>query len=378
MLQAVLLVDGPGAGRPLLGCLIAELVRHGIDDLVVLVSGVPAETVRAARGARVRVVAVPNRCGTAGALAHAADLLAERFFLVDGSSLFDFNYLDLALGEGGGDWLVRLAVREAPDVVARRGRVTLDGERVIRYDGAPGPESDAAARPVDGGVYWVRRAALAGFGAAHRCLTRNILPDLAAAGRLEGRCYDRPLIGLDDPDARGVLAEPACRRRGAVFFDRDGVLNLDHGYVGSVARFDWAPGAIAAVKSVNDAGLFAFVVTNQSGVARGYYTESDVKSLHAWVARELIGHGAHIDDFRYCPHHPEAGQRRYRRACGWRKPAPGMLTDLLATWPVDPTRSVVIGDQASDLAAAAAAGLKGVWVGTGVDAAVAGALATLV
>jgi D-glycero-D-manno-heptose 1,7-bisphosphate phosphatase len=149
-------------------------------------------------------------------------------------------------------------------------------------------------------------------------------------------------------------------RRGAVIFDRDGVLNEDIGYAHVPTQIRWVQGAMAAVKAVKDAGLFAFVATNQSGVARGYYSEADVVALHAWMNAELDRNaGARIDAFVYCPFHPEAALDAYRRESEWRKPAPGMILELLARFPVDPARTLMIGDKTSDIAAARAAGVQG-------------------
>jgi D-glycero-D-manno-heptose 1,7-bisphosphate phosphatase len=147
--------------------------------------------------------------------------------------------------------------------------------------------------------------------------------------------------------------------RGAVIFDRDGTLNIDVGYAYRPDQIEWVEGAIAAVKAVNDAGLFAFVATNQSGVARGFYTEADVEALHAWMNAELAKHGARIDAFAYCPHHVDGTVEGYAVECDWRKPGPGMILSLLKRFPVDPSRTLMIGDNASDVVAARAAGVGG-------------------
>src|SRR2546427_727345 len=105
----------------------------------------------------------------------------------------------------------------------------------------------------------------------------------------------------------GLLPRPA------VFFDRDGTLVVDTGYVHKPEDLVLVPGAVAAVKRVNDLGYYAFLVTNQSGVARGYYTESDVQSFHAHLQRQLLASGARLDDIRYCPYLPDAPVTAYAR-----------------------------------------------------------------
>ncbi len=135
------------------------------------------------------------------------------------------------------------------------------------------------------------------------------------------------------------------------------MINIDHGYVYRRDQFDWVEGAAAAVKAVKDSGRWAFLITNQAGVARGYYDESAIADLHAYVQATLAEQGAAFDDIRYCPHHPDGVITAYAGACDCRKPAPGMILDLMAVWPVDAARSGVIGDKATDLAAGAAAGL---------------------
>lgn len=153
------------------------------------------------------------------------------------------------------------------------------------------------------------------------------------------------------------MSDPALR--GAVIFDRDGVLNEDVGYAHRPDQIRWVEGAVDAVREVNARGWFAFVATNQSGVARGFFTEGDVGALHAWMAQELARADARIDAFVYSPYHPQAPLEAYRRDAPCRKPGAGMILNLFARFPVDPARAILIGDRQSDLDAAQAAGIAG-------------------
>lgn len=145
--------------------------------------------------------------------------------------------------------------------------------------------------------------------------------------------------------------------RQAIFFDRDGVLNEEVGYLWEVERFKWIDGAREAVKLCNERGLLAVVVTNQSGIARGLYTTREVDALHAFMQRELSKIGVHIDAFYYCPHHPEGVVEEFSIVCDCRKPKPGMILRACAELDINPAQSILFGDSKRDIEAAAAAGL---------------------
>ncbi len=149
------------------------------------------------------------------------------------------------------------------------------------------------------------------------------------------------------------------RLRPAAFLDRDGVLNVDHGYVHRIETLDLMPGAASAVRRLNEAGYMVIVASNQSGIARGYYTLDDAHRFNTALRERLAEQGARIDAFYLAPYHPDGVVAPYARPHDDRKPGPGMLRRALAEWPVDAARSFLIGDKDSDLEAAQRAGLPG-------------------
>jgi D-glycero-D-manno-heptose 1,7-bisphosphate phosphatase len=151
----------------------------------------------------------------------------------------------------------------------------------------------------------------------------------------------------------------AQQLRPALFLDRDGVLNVDRNYIYRTEDFDWIEGAAETIKAFNTRGWWVFVVTNQSGIARGYYTEEQMEALHAWLHGELAAIGAKIDRIYHCPYHEDGTVERYRKNSYDRKPRPGMLIRAMTDFPVVREQSFLIGDKQADLDAAQAAGIRG-------------------
>ena len=153
--------------------------------------------------------------------------------------------------------------------------------------------------------------------------------------------------------------------RPAVFLDRDGTINEQMGYVNHISRFQLLPGVGAAIARLNRQGLPVVVVTNQSGLARGYFPAALLEAVHEKMFRQLAEAGAHIDGLYLCPHHPEAKEARYRQACDCRKPKTGMLEQAARELGLDLPRSYVIGDRWSDLRCGDAVGASTILVRTG-------------
>ena len=356
----------PCGDRPFLWWLLREFVRYGVSDFLLLTGHLSEEVERAAatmqdalpRGVRISLSEEPIRAGTGGAVFHARERLQERFLLCNGDSLFDCNLANL-LADGladGPEVAGRIVLRRLADA-SRFGVVDLQGERITAFRERP-PAGTGGL--INGGIYLFDRS-LIGHLRPACSLEAEVLPGLAAAGALRGSVGDGYFrdIGVPEDFALAQTEIPALLRRRALILYRDGVLNVDHGYVGSADRFDWVDGALAAIRRATAAGWHVFIVTNQSGVARGLYDEAAVGSLLDWIGDQARGAGGTIDDVRFCPFHPDATVAAYRQAHAWRKPLPGMLLDLMRVWQLAPNRCVMIGDQDSDMRAAEAAGVAG-------------------
>jgi len=159
----------------------------------------------------------------------------------------------------------------------------------------------------------------------------------------------------------GGMGGSAPRRR-AAFVDRDGVINVESGFLHRVEQFEFLPGAIAGLTLLQAAGYLLVVITNQSGIARGLYAEEDYRRLTAYMQQRLSAAGVHLDAIEHCPHLPDALVARYRIDCDCRKPLPGMLLRAASALNIDLPGSILVGDRGSDIQAGRSAGVGRCWL----------------
>jgi D-glycero-D-manno-heptose 1,7-bisphosphate phosphatase len=356
----------PVDGRPFLELLLLEAARHGLTHIVLLAGYLANQFDRyegirrlAGRDVKITVIREDVPLGTGGALSMLRGAADEQFLLLNGDTWFGIDLRSfVSSGFSRAQSQVKIALRRVDDA-SRYGLVETSDGLVTRF--AEKASSHRGGGTINAGVCLLHSRFLDRITHVPCSLEAELFTELSGQGLLEAVSADGFFIDIGVPSdyaaASGLLRRH--RTRPAVFFDRDGVLNQDLGYTHRPEQLQWTPGAVQAVRKVNDSGFYCFVVTNQAGVAHGYFDEVKVDLFHTHMDEMLGRQGAHVDEFCYCPFHPQASLEAYRQDAFCRKPKPGMLLDLMERWPVDASRSIFIGDKDIDMEAAAAGNIRG-------------------
>ncbi len=375
------------AGKPVLEHLIAMCVAQGFPDIALLVhyehdviSDYFGDGSR--WGANLRYCVEENPRGTAGALADALPVLADRFVVLYGDTFADLNLLDiLAFHDGYG--AAATMFLHPNDHPGDSDLVELDtNNRVTAVHGYPHPDRTYRRNLVNAALYVFERNPLASvqISLGRSDIAKDMIPLMIGHG-LTIAGYRSPeyikdmgtparLDKVERDVSSGLVARLSSRApRSAVFIDRDGTINVDSGHVKSPAEFQLLPGVAGAIRQLNQAGLLAVCITNQPVLARGDVTVEVLDQIHALMDFELGAHHAYLDRLYYCPHYPERGfpgeVAALKVDCDCRKPATGMIDTAIAEMKIACETSWLIGDSSADILAGIRAGLKTILVETG-------------
>jgi NDP-sugar pyrophosphorylase family protein len=344
----------PCGDRPFLAWLLRELCRFGIRE-VLLLTGHLAETIEAAVAAiaaslphalRITCVRETRQAGTGGALFQARDHLAERFLLCNGDSWLDFNLTRLLADAAGdpGDVLCRMVLHRLDDA-SRYGVAETEGDRVTGFRERPEPGQPGT---INAGLYLLDRRVL-DIATPECSLERDILPKLAAQHVLRGTLAQGYFLDIGIPSdlARAQTELPPRLRRRALFLNPDVIINVDPGWDGSGGQFEFVTGVLATIRHASDAGWHVFIAENRSDAAKF--------PVQCGLMIEAIrAAGGTVDDMRSGPRSPSTSHHPIDDR---HNPEQGVLGDLVSDWELDPARCLLIGNHATDLAAAAAVGI---------------------
>ena len=350
----------PVAGRPFLRYVLNELTERGVDRIVLAV-GYMREAIMegfgdAYRGAKLIYSPEDTPLFTGGAVKKALELcLDDEVFVVNGDTLFEVDLAEMAdfYREKNADFV--MAVRPMHDF-DRYGTVVMDQNgRIERFL----EKRHMKEGLINGGIYLMKKEFLRNVPEEAFSLEKDVLERYVHKKRFYAFVSDGYFIDIGVPDDYKKAQYDFKNRhivRKAAFFDRDGTINKDIGYLYRIEDLNFINGMPEFISCWKRWGYKIIVVTNQSGIARGMYTEDDMRKLHRYMNKKLKPYGAHIDAFYYCPHHPD-----FTGPCHCRKPEPGMLKHAIADFELDPRQCIMFGDQPWDIEAAKRCGITGIF-----------------
>ena len=291
--------------------------------------------------------------GTGGALYNIRKFKSD-FFLFNGDTYFDINYLDLK----------RIIINSSKKYIANIALANVEGSRYLNLNINRNKEVflKSNSNIINAGVYYFKKSIFSYITKKFISLENDILPKLINKKLVIGTKFLSKKnyfidIGSYNHLNKSKTFVPFLDRKKAVFLDRDGVINYDLSYVHKKSQFKWKKNVTKAIKILNDNNFYVFVVTNQSGIGRGYYSESDVVKLHEWINNKLLDNFAHIDEFFYAPFFKDSKIKKYKNNFNLRKPNVGMYKIAMKNWNFN-NNSFMIGDQKSDIEFAKNSNLK--------------------
>lgn len=345
--------------EPFLNNIIWNLKRHDITDIILSIGYLP-ERFKEYYGTgqnfdvKIRFVQEDKPAGTAGAIKLCESFLDDYFLLMNGDTLFDINFHDLALTFNNGK-IGHLALNFVNDT-SRYGEVKLSGKEIIEFK----EKSHNNSGYINSGVAIFNKRLISYISDQDSSLEKDVYPKMIEKKLLSAKKYKSFFLDIGIPvtlsEAQSLI--PKWRSKSALLLDRDGVINIDFGYVHSLDNFKWISGARETIKMANDLGILVIVITNQAGIARGIYSEKQFKLFSKEINNELKSFGAHIDATYFCPHHPIEGINKYRINCKCRKPKNGLIKKAILDWKLKKRNCFLIGDKKSDILAAKRSGIE--------------------
>jgi D-glycero-D-manno-heptose 1,7-bisphosphate phosphatase len=346
---------------PFLDYLIQNLSRYNIKEIILLCHYKYSLFIRkyhnrVISGVLIKCIFEKKPLGTFGAIKNAKKKLKDYFLLLNGDTYFDINLRDLITSYNYKKYFGIVALANKKN--NRFSKIVLSRKGFIRKF-----YNNKKSSLINSGSYVFSKKICNIESLKFSSLERDILPNLVKKNFLQGKKYVAKHnkfidIGVQQDYKKAEKFLQKVKLKKAVFFDRDGVLNKDFGYVHKINNFVWKKDVIKAIKFLNDNNFYVFVVTNQSGVGRGYYSEKDVIKLHNWINFKLNLQGAHIDDFFYSIYYFKSKNKYILNQKELRKPNIGMIKLANLKWNISSKNSIVIGDQFTDIMMAKKANLK--------------------
>ena len=339
-----------------------QFLGHGIREIILLCGFKHAKIFQRFQnkdffGIKIRCIKETKPLGTGGAIINAYKMLDKYFLLCNGDTYFNFNISEF-ISKFDRKFDGSIALTSKKKNLRYSGVLLKNG--IVKKFGINNKKKTL----INTGFYIFKKKIFNNSKIVSISLENNLIPKLVKKKKLKGFKFTKYInyfidIGNKKDFAKAQSLIPKIVRKRAVFLDRDGVINEDKKYLSEIKNFPWNSGVKKGIKRLNDNNFFVFVITNQAGVGRGYYSEQKVLKLHNWISSELQKIGAYIDYFFYAPYYKYSKKLKYRKGVKLRKPNTGMIDKAIKNWPIELKNSFLIGDKQLDMELAKRVNIKG-------------------
>ncbi len=355
--QALILVGGKGSrlgtitkkipkpllkinDKPFLDYLIKFLLKFKIKKIILLTKFKYQKFNKIYNGkkfgqTKIKCIKEKEYLGTSGSLKNVINKLDKKFILCNGDTIFDINLFDFYKKLKKNDVGI-LACSSNQSNIKRYSKFNFKGKKLV-----------------SSGIYLFQREKIKKYLISPGSLENEVINKIPK-NKFKKISYDKKFIDIGIPKdlfrAKKILKN--LERKKCIFLDRDGVINYDYGYVSSKKNFKWKKNVIKAINYINNKNYYVIVITNQSGIGRGFYTIKEMQNLHDWMNQQLISKGAYIDKFYYSPFYKLSKYKKYRKESDLRKPNVGMFKLASKDFRIIKEKSYFVGDKESDRLAA--------------------------
>jgi D,D-heptose 1,7-bisphosphate phosphatase len=344
------------SGKPFLEYLFKYLVQYNINHVVLSV-GYRQEVIKKYFGSSYDNIKITYSCeteplGTGGAIKQALKYIKDEVcFVLNGDTFFNINLNEL----------VKHGRKNSKIIVALKGMLNINRYGSVQIDQYGNIEHFKEKQFfkkafINGGVYFLKKNIFESFKSNVFSFEKYLEENFQIL-KAKGLCFnDKYFVDIGIPEDYKKAQKDLIKRK-ALFLDRDGIVNIDTGHLVKISDFKFSDSIFELCKFFQQKDYRIFIITNQAGIAKGYYTEDDFNVLTQWMLNEFIKNSIFIDKVYYCPHHPTDGISVYKQNCDCRKPKDGMLQKAVSEFNVDLSKSILIGDKLSDIEAGKMAGI---------------------
>ncbi len=336
-------------GKPVIEHIIKNLARFGINEILLL-CGYKSSLFNKKYnnkkffGAKIKCINESKPLGTSGALLNSKKYLKKYFILCNGDTFFDINLNDLIMNFHKEKKAISYIALKRIKRNSRYDAFNLNKKNQINF------VKNFKFISINSGISVVKKDIIKYLN-KRGSLEKIVFPKLIKKKRLYGKIYNNDFkdMGTYKDLKRMSSFLKKIYFKPALFLDRDGVLNKDIGYLYKPKDFIWKPKIIEFIKKYNDLNFYIFIVTNQSGIGRGFYSESHLEILHSWIQNKIRLKGGNIDEFFFAPYYKESKNSKYRKNKNLRKPDVGMIKLASRNWNINFKKSILIGDSKIDM-----------------------------